>query len=52
VAYTGGSIDNCIFKVGCVGTKYPAQQISRYAGRGGLTYQWFNRDDSTGWHHE
>jgi hypothetical protein len=52
VAYTGGSIDNCIFKVGCVGTKYPAQQISHYAGKGGLTYQWFNRDDSTGWHHE
>jgi hypothetical protein len=52
VAYTGGSIKNCIFKIGCIGTKYPAQQISHYAGRGSVTYQWFNRDDSKGWQHQ
>jgi hypothetical protein len=51
IAYTGGSIRNCIFKIGCIGTKYPAQQISHYAGRGSVTYQWFNRDDSHGWQH-
>lgn len=52
VAYTGGSIDNCIFKFGCIGTKYPAQQISHYAGRGATTYQWYFKDDNSGWRHQ
>lgn len=52
VAYTGGSFDNCIFHYGCLGTKYPAQQISHYAGRGSVTYQWWNGSDGKGWHHQ
>lgn len=52
VAYTGGSIRNGIYKYGCIGTKYPAQQISHHAGKGNTTYQWYNKDDGNGWQHQ
>lgn len=52
VAYEGGSIQNCILKWGCIGTKHPAMQLAHYANRGNVTYMWYNLDDTRGWRHQ
>jgi hypothetical protein len=52
-AYTGGSIDVCFVKYGCIQTVYPAQQILHSAGKGGTTYQFYNMGQvGNGWEHE
>lgn len=49
IAYTGGSIDNCILKIGCLGTWYPANQVVHYAGQGNYTFLYFYLFDPPGW---